>query len=140
IEKLDGIAGYLGFGTSEIFPKQASISRDEKNQDFGSWINMPYFGGVRNLRYGLDDEGKALGSVARFREYVNKRRLSPEEFRQLEAPTKTDIFPDGPPCLNSIFSAPPTDNRNVLLANVAVYAKKVDPDRWRDMIDRYNAK
>lgn len=77
IEKLDSMAGYLGFGTSEIFPKQAAVSTDEKSMDFGSWINMPYFGGTRFLRYALDASNKALASVTDF----HRIRLGPPSFR-----------------------------------------------------------
>ncbi|MDV7401895.1 hypothetical protein RZS08_61310, partial [Arthrospira platensis SPKY1] len=55
IQKLDSLAGALGFGTSEIFPKQVSIStQNEAAPDYGNWINMPYFKGAQGLRYGLN--------------------------------------------------------------------------------------
>lgn len=138
IEKMDSLAGYLGFGTSEIFPKQAMISRDAEKPDFGSWINMPYFGGTRFLRYALDAEGKAIVSIPNFRAYVEERRLTAEQFRALKTPEPAEIFPDGPPCLNHIFANKPTDLRNVLLGNAAVYAKKAFPENWQAKVDEYN--
>lgn len=140
IEKLDSIAGALGFGTSEIFPKQASIAHGADSKDFGSWINMPYFGGTSFLRYGLDAEGKALATIPDFIAYVTPRRLSKEQFDKLSPPEPEAIFPDGPPCLNQIFAGKPGDNRNILLANAVVYAKKAFPENWRVKVDGYNAK
>lgn len=140
IEKLDSLAGFLGFGTSEIFPKQAMVSQSDKNPDFGSWINMPYFGGTKFLRYALDQEDKALVTVERFSLYAKSRRLSAEEFRKLAPPEPEAVFPDGPPCLNQIFAERPGDNRNILLANAAVYAKKAFPENWKEQLDRYNTK
>lgn len=140
IEKLDSMAGFLGFGTSEIFPKQAMVAHSEKNPDFGSWINMPYFGGTQFLRYGLDHTGTALTSVAAFVSYAQSRRLSADEFRALTPPIPADIFPDGPPCLNRIFADRPSENRNILLSNAAVYAKRAIGEGWEATLDTYNAK
>ncbi len=140
IEKLDSIAGFLGFGTSEIFPKQAMVSQDDKSPDFGSWINMPYFGGTQFLRYALDPENKAITTIPRFREYARSRRLTAEELKKLAPPEPEAVFPDGPPCLNQIFSERPSENRNILLANAIVYAKKAFPENWKEQVDRYNSK
>jgi hypothetical protein len=140
IAKLDSIAGYLGFGTSEIFPKQARVAYDAKNPDYGSWINMPYFNGTKNLRYGLDQNGKALASIPEFHAYVLTQRLTKERFAALRTPKAEEIFPDGPPCLNLIFGQRPSDNRNILLANAAVYAKKAFPEDWKAKLDIYNTK
>lgn len=139
IEKMDSIAGFLGFGTSEIFPKQAMIAQNTANPDFGSWINMPYFGGTRYLRYALDQDGKAITSIAALGAYAEARRLSAAGFRALVTPEPPALFPDGPPCLNAIFATHPTDNRNILLANAAVYAKKAFPEAWKARLDTYNA-
>jgi len=138
IEKLDSLAGFLGFGTSEIFPKQAMVAQGEKSQDFGSWINMPYFGGTNFLRYALDEKGQAILQISSFRDYCKGRRLTKEEFDKLTPPPTPDIFPDGPPCLNQIFASRPADMRNVLLSNAAVYAKKAFPENWKEKLDEYN--
>lgn len=138
IEKLDAMAGFLGFGTSEIFPKQEMIAHNDKNPDFGSWINMPYYGGTRFLRYGLDQESKALGSVPAFVEFVRSRTMTVDTFKAFEPPTPKEILPDGPPCLNQLMAARPTENRNIILSNIAVYAKKAYPENWKEKLDEYN--
>jgi hypothetical protein len=139
IEKLDALAGFLGFGTSEIFPKQAMIHADDKNPDFGSWINMPYFNGLRNLRYALDEKNQAIKSIPLFVAYCQSRAVGPQELRDFEPPVPKDILPDGPPCLNQIIASRPTEMRNIILANVAVYARKAKPEGWESELDRINA-
>lgn len=138
IEKLDSIAGFLGFGTSEIFPKQAMIHADDKNPDFGSFINMPYFNGMRNLRYALDPQNQAISTIQAFADYCRSKALSVEELRAFEPPVPTDILPDGPPCLNQIIASGVTDMRNIILSNVAVYAKKAKGEAWEAEVDRVN--
>lgn len=139
IEKLDAMAGFLGFATSEIFPKQAMIGQDAKNPDFGSWINMPYFGGTEYLRYALDDGGKALTSVADFAGYARSRTLSKESFYGIKSPAPAELLPDGPPCLNQLMASGPGEMRNVILSNIAVYLKKKFGEAWQPELDRYNA-
>lgn len=140
IEKLDSIAAWLGFGTSEVFPKQAMIGQNDKNPDFGSWINMPYFGGTRYLRYALDSNNQALATIPAFHAYCTERRLTVEQFRALETPVPKDLLPDGPPCLNQLLASRPTENRNIILSNIAVYLKKAHGDDWKTRLDEYNTK
>lgn len=139
IEKLDSIAGYLGFGTSEIFPKQAAISNDGKNSDFGSWINMPYFGGTKYLRYALDEKNQALADLPAFFTYVRQRQITPEQLAQLDTPKdREDLLPEGPPCLNTILANGAVDFRNITLSNIAVYCKKAFGEDWQKELDRIN--
>lgn len=141
IEKLEAIAGYLGFGTSEIFPKQAMIHTGDKNPDFGSWINMPYFAGTKFLRYGINEKNEALITIPEFYTYVEQRRLTPEQFTALKPPVPQDLLPGGPPCLNQLMAKRPDDFRNVILSNIAVYLKKRHgPTDWQAQLDQYNAK
>jgi hypothetical protein len=140
IEKLDALAGFLGFGTSEIFPKQAMVSHNDKNPDFGSWINMPYFGGTTFLRYALDGQGKALATIPDFVAYARAKCLSIEKFNTFEPPVPQDMVPDGPPCLNQLMASKPTENRNIILSNLAVYCKKAHGDAWRAKLDEFNSK
>jgi hypothetical protein len=139
IEKLDALAAFLGFATSEIFPKQAMIGQDSKNPDFGSWINMPYFGGTQFFRYALDNANKAIQTVPEFVAYVRSKTLSLAQFSELRSPVSQDLLPDGPPCLNQLMAKGPTEFRNVILSNVAVYLKKRYDEAWQPELDKYNA-
>jgi len=142
VEKMDMLAGYFGFGASEIFPKQVSLgSNGQGHPDYGNWINMPYFNGAKNFRYGLDSKGEALTKIQDFADYVRSRTITPEDFEKLAPPPSDDeIFPGGPPCLNHIFrkNKDLEGARNITLCNVAVYAKKAHPDNWKDKLDEYN--
>jgi len=138
IEKLDSLAGFLGFGTSEIFPKQAMIHKSDEQSDFGNFINMPYFNGLKNLRYALDENNQAIKSISAFVAFCKSRALTPEQLGAFEPPVPKDILPDGPPCLNQLIANKPTEMRNVILSNVAVYARKAKPETWEAELDRVN--
>lgn len=141
VEKLDSIAGFLGFGTSEIFPKQVAISTDGPAPDFGSWINMPYFGGTRHLRYGLDGSGNALADIPGFVDFARGKALTPEALQKWQTPQVTEeLFPDGPPCLNTLLSSSVQDMRNIVLSNAAVYCKKAFGEGWGQKLDAINAR
>lgn len=141
VEKLDAIAGFLGFGTSEIFPKQVAISTEGPAPDFGSWINMPYYGGTRNLRYALDGAGNAIAEIGKFVDFARSRALRPEDLAKWETPRISDeLFPDGPPCLNTIMAQRPSDLRNIILSNAAVYCRKAYGEPWQAKLDEINAR
>lgn len=142
VEKLDMLAGFFGFGASEIFPKQVTIANHNDHPDYGNWINMPYFNGVHNFRYGLDPKGKPILEISDFVAYARTRMLGKDEIFNLQLPksTEEEIFVQGPPCLNHIFAKHKATegSRNILLCNIAVYAKKAHPDNWKDKLDEYN--
>ena len=154
IDVMEAIAGHLGFGASEIFPKQAAITQTGRAPDFGSWINMPYFG--LTSRVGLDDNGEpltpelflarceaikldksllhALVGACSFRRKTFTRAQAPEE------PIPV-ILEDGPPCLNRLLAMTNlTGMRNIVISNVAVYLKKRFGDQWTHKLDEYNQK
>lgn len=141
VEKLDSLAGFLGFGTSEIFPKQVAIATEGPAPDFGSWINMPYFGGTRHLRYALDGSGNAIPDIKGFVDFARSRALTPEALSKWETPrVAEELFPDGPPCLNTIMARRPSDLRNIILSNAAVYCKKAYGEGWPTKLDEVNAR
>jgi hypothetical protein len=136
MEKLRSLAAFLAFADSEVFPKQASLAPG----DHGSGINLPYYGGSRNLRYGLNDEGTALLTFQEFYEYAQTKVVTVETFEALNfrPPPESIILPDGPPCLNRLLSQRPTENRNIILANVASYLKRAHPEEWEAKLEEIN--
>tara|TARA_R110000787_G_scaffold4561_12_gene17290 strand:+ start:2733 stop:4247 length:1515 start_codon:yes stop_codon:yes gene_type:complete len=143
ISMMQSFAGFLGFGDSEIFPKQAKLLRNEGSQDFGSWINLPYFGGTVNMRYAHDEQGAAITTIMEFEAFVKSRQIMPNEMPDLIAPKGKEsdsVLPDGPPCLNRILAKPVTENRNEILSNLCVYAKKRWPDEWETKVVEVNNK
>lgn len=138
IEKLRSCAAALGHATSEVFPKQSSINPDSDEK--GSCVNLPYYGGTTNLRYCLNDEGDAITDITAFVEYARSKTLSKAQFDELsfEPKAETMPLPDGPPCLNRLLLSKPTTNRNIILANCAVYWRKASPDKWAERLEETN--
>lgn len=138
IEKLRSCAAALGHATSEVFPKQSSI--DPASSEKGSCVNLPYYGGANNLRYGLNDEGDGIPSIGDFIAYAQSKMITVEQFNELsfEPVAETLPLPDGPPCLNRLLLQKPSTNRNILLANCAVYWRKADPEHWEEKLEETN--
>jgi hypothetical protein len=133
--KMREMAALLGYGNSEIFPKQAKIVVERG--DVGSWINMPYFNSVDTARYALDAEGKPLI----FPEFMSYARLRIVSYTELlnTITTTVEPLPDGPPCLNHLCSMGfPEGTRNNGLFNIAVYCKKKWGDAWEPHLHEYN--
>jgi hypothetical protein len=143
VEKLDMVAGYFGFGAAEIFPKQVSIGNHRDHPDYGNWINMPYFNGMKNFRYGISPRGVPIKDIKEFCNYAKEQSISPEDLNNLSLPQineENETFTQGPPCLKHIFAKNKAGEgqRNILLCNITVYAKNAHPDNWKDKIDEYN--
>ena len=123
--KLKEFAAMLGFGGSEIFPKQTEILADRG--DIGQWINMPYFGDERWF------DGK---SPKEFLKLIKKVDI--KDLDKLVEPVG-DTFEDGPPCLQHLAGQGfPAGTRNNGLFNIAVYCRKSNPDNWEADVDKYN--
>jgi Primase C terminal 1 (PriCT-1) len=136
--KLAEIAAFLGYGGSEIFPKQKKILVERG--DKGSWINMPYFNGVRDLRYAVKIDGEAM-SPDEFLQYAETLKVSREDFEQPLIKQQEDLI-DGPPCLQHLIQIGGISEgaRNNGLFNMAVYLRKAHPDSWEDKLEEYNHK
>lgn len=135
--KLEEWAVALGFGGSEIFPKQNALL---SNKDTGSWINMPYFAAATGdtERYGIY-KGEPL-SARDYVERARKLRVTQEQLQQLALP-EVEEFVEGPPCLQSLArSGFPEGMRNNGLFAVGVYLKKRFPDEWAQHMAAYNVR
>jgi len=126
-DKLKTYAAALGFGGSEIFPKQTEILADRG--DIGQWINMPYFGTERWYDEVPPQE---------FLKMIKPITIKELEDKTVEVSTE---FEDGPPCLQHLAQQGfPAGTRNNGLFNVAVYCRKSNPDNWKEDVDKYNVK
>lgn len=135
--KMREMAALLGYGNSEIFPKQTKIVVDRG--DVGSWINMPYFYAHLTERYALNELGQQM-SFERFIEYARVRQIPFADLHKI-ASNNREILPGGPPCLNHLLSMEfPAGTRNNGLFNLAIYAQKAHGDEWRDHVIEYNQK
>lgn len=135
--KLKDMAAALGFGGSEIFPKQTQvlISRG----DIGSWINMPYFNHEVSTRHGVYIDG-AVQTAEEFIEFACKNKITEEVLEDIGA-VKKSALEQGPPCLTHlVIQGFPAGTRNIGLYNLGVYAKKVNPDNYEAQVEQFNIK
>ena len=133
VSKLNEFAAQLGYGGSEIFPKQISRAND---RDRGNWINICYHNGDKTERYAIH-KGKKL-NVEDFIKLAEKKRTTYEKLEKLEL-NLVDNFSDGPPCLQHIMTMGfPEGSRNSSLFNVGVYYRKKNPDDWQEDLMKFN--
>ena len=139
--KLKEMAAALGFEGSEIFPKQTEILSERG--DTGNFLNLPYLGGVRGLRYAMKAGGEAA-SLESFYSIYEEWVKTEDEIRDIvvaQVDNSSDAFEDGPPCLNKLAREGFGEgSRNNSLFNIAVYRKQSDPDSWQDQLQNDNQK
>src|SRR5581483_216913 len=121
----------LRLGKVEVFPKQAVVRLDEG--DLGNWLNMPYFGQSRPL---LTDNGTPV-PVDGFPEAVIVTPAT--DVREHKLKLEDSPIKDGPPCLQTLsLSGFPEGGRNNGLFNLGIYAKRSNPNHWKQVVIRYN--
>lgn len=137
-QKLKEIAALLGYGNSEIFPKQRIV--DVARGDLGSWLNMPYFDAENTSRYGYKKGGMAM-DLGEFLYYAEARRQGPEFMsKTMKGKPKTDPdWGDAPPCLQHLIGTGfPEGMRNKGLFALATFAKKKYGTNWIEHLERWN--
>lgn len=141
INKLREVAASLGYGGSEIFPKQTEILLDRG--DLGNWLNMPYFEAEGGTRYCIAPGGKGV-SLDKFLIAAESARMSPEDFMSLRPSVAANADQDldqGPPCLQHLGSVGVNEGgRNNALFAFGVLAKKKFPDEWEQKLESWNQK
>lgn len=141
--KLRELAASLGYGRSEVFPKQVQVRSEEG--DIGNWINMPYFSGNATTRYALNEKAEAR-SLEEFLDLAEALRQSQEELKALkpiiiQADTSDDLFYQAPPCLRILGAQGfPDGSRNMGLFALGTYCRLRYPDSWKERLDEYNQK
>lgn len=122
--------------TTEIFPKQsARFNKD----DIGSWINLPYYHAARTMRYALFD-----GKPAKLTEFLDRAehgRITSDQLADWQiASTSSDLFEDGPPCLQLLHEQGGfvEGTKKDGMFSVAVYLRKRFPDDWETRLEEYN--
>jgi hypothetical protein len=137
IEKLKMIAGYIGHGKAEIFPKQVEILAERG--DIGQWINVPYYNYLDSDRFAYDENFDKL-PIEKFFILANKYKLSAKDLESYKLLT-IDTIEDGPPCLQAlIMKGFNPGSRNDCMFNVGVYLKKARPEEYASLIEEYNIK
>lgn len=135
IAKLTDIAAGLGFGRSEIFPKQKRVLWERG--DLASWINLPYFGDSRKC---VMPDGN-YATLSQFISAAQGIQIDPKDLHKLVVKNNDELLKDGPPCLQYLTKMGfPEGTRNNGLFALAVFARKKWPDRWEEMLDEFNQK
>lgn len=135
---LQHIAAALGYGGSEVFPKQVKLHLDRG--DVGNFLNLPYYDAEEGLRYAFLDDGTSA-TLEEFFELHETFKQTPEQIVRLQTGDQSgpDDFRDGPPCLKALAQTKISEGgRNNGLFNVGVYLRKAYPDSWESEILRYN--
>ena len=138
-KKLRQVAASIGFGNSEIFPKQTKLLLERGER--GSALNMPYFGGEDSTRYGFSPTGKTF-TPPEFLEYIDTITLTEEELSNLDtAPAIKNIewLEHSPPCLEHLIAQGfPKGMRNSGLFNIGVFLRKKYADDWEKRLETVN--
>ena len=135
---LQQISAALGYGGSEIFPKQIKLHLDR--DDVGNFLNLPYYNAEEGLRYAIKDDGSSA-TLEEFLKLYDKYKQTPEQLQalQINEQASDTPFKDGPPCLQILSKSKISEGgRNNGLFNIGVYLRKAYPDSWESEILTYN--
>ena len=139
--KLKAMSDALGFGGSEIFPKQTEILVERG--DTGNFLNLPYHGDTLGFRYTFLENGEEASLEEFYKIYDDsvQTKAQIESIVVKGKVVKEEAFKDGPPCLNKLADEGFGEgSRNNALFNVAVYHKQANPDNWEDKVMEDNTK
>jgi len=100
-ETLQQVSTSLGYGDSEIFPKQVKLNLDRG--DVGNFLNLPYYDAEDGLRYAIKDDGTSA-TLEEFYQLYEEHVQTLEQIQALQNPTDGSdiIIKDGPPCLQHL--------------------------------------
>ena len=138
-EVLQHVAAALGYGASEIFPKQIKLFLERG--DVGNFLNLSYYDAEDGLRYAIKDDGSSA-TLQEFFQLHQTHVQTPEQLLALTIEDDPNVpIKDGPPCLQTLCAQMISEGgRNNGLFNVGVYLRKAYPDSWESEILVYNAK
>lgn len=128
VSELGRMAGILGLSKSEIFPKQSKVRTENGPPDCGSWLNVAYYGGNTAYNCGLTRLGKVINDPLDWVDLMESSRVSLATVAACQPLAESNLFHDGPPCLEQVWSQGVPDNRNTSIVNAMVYLKKKFPE------------
>ena len=135
-DKLLSISAVLGYGGSEVFPKQVEL---KSKDDTGNFLNLPYFNGDNTTRYCFNENAEAV-SLDDFFNLYELKTITPEQLEALKIKRPESEFGDGPPCLETITQTEIKDGRDRILYQYIQYAKRKWPESWQGKINAFNYK
>jgi hypothetical protein len=142
--RLEEMAAMLGYGGSEIFPKQSTVLY--ARGDLGSWLNMPYFG---DTRWAYRPDGSTM-PPEEFMNTLDALEQTSEWLLEVDDATKSaaaddtgkkgDVeFSDGPPCMQHLSAIGIGEGgRNEGIMAMGIFAKKKFPNNWEEVLERWN--
>ena len=133
-DKLNEIRSVLGYGGSEVFPKQREL---KSKDDTGNFLNLPYFNCGQTTRYAFMEDGEAASIDAFFELY---ERYKQQDISTIEIKRPESEFDDGPPCIESLTQDKLEDGRDRVIYQYIIYAKRKWPENWQDKIFEFNYK
>ena len=132
-DKLLSISAVLGYGGSEVFPKQVELKSQD---DTGNFLNLPYFNGDRTTRYAFDKDGNAITLDVFFNLYEDTKVIDIETIK-VERPKSE--YSDGPPCIELMAQNKVREGgRDNSLFHYSVYAKSKWPNNWKGKVNVFN--
>ena len=132
-DKLTEIKTALGYGGSEVFPKQIQLKSAD---DTGNFLNLPYFNGDETTRYAFLENGNAA-SLNGF--YGLYQRNVQEDITKIKIERPKSEYDDAPPCIELMaLNKIPEGGRNNAMFHFGVYAKKKWPAEWKSRITMFN--
>lgn len=137
VARLTQFAAALGYGGTEIFPKQIMRANE---QDRGNWINISFYGALSKegtTRFCIRN-GKPVKKLEDFLAYAKLMMMGTKDIESVELKL-SDNFRDGPPCLQHLATfGIEQGGRNVGLTNIAIYNKIAHPDDWQDRTNKFS--
>jgi len=133
-DKLLSVSAVLGYGGSEVFPKQVELKSQD---DTGNFLNLPYFNGNDTTRYAFLENGEAA-TLEGFFGLHERYKQTPEQLENLKVERPQSEFNDGPPCLESLTQNKLDDGRDRVLYQYIQYAKRKWPEEWEEKINQFN--
>jgi hypothetical protein len=138
VARLRALAGSLGHGDAEVFPKQTHLCLESGG--LGNWLNMPYLGGDRTDRYAVREDGRGM-SVGQFLSVARQSRMT---LLQLQALTFADAVPElshGPPCLEHLASVGIVRGNHISNNSLFAFgtlARRMQPEGWEQLLEDWN--
>jgi len=133
-DKLTQIKAVLGYGGSEVFPKQTEL---KSKDDTGNFLNLPYFSGDDTTRYAFDNEGSGA-TLKDFYELYEKTKV--EDVKNIKVERPESEYSDGPPCIEILaMNKIGEGGRNNALFHYGTYAKQKWPAEWKSKVILFNA-
>ena len=135
-DKLNEIRSVLGYGGSEVFPKQREL---KSKDDTGNFLNLPYFNYKSSVRYAFKKNGEAA-TLDDFFDLHTSNYLAPNTLQELQIKRPETKYSDGPPCIELMSENKIGEGgRNNALFHYGVYAKQKWPAEWKSKLILFNA-